>query len=588
VLYSFRSFKLNGVLALTRIASSKAILLCALFLIASLKSTTQTTQPPPSSRSSRPLEIQRHVEQAIVTGTYSSVPLHEADRTIRLITIDESPEMFRNAMDALQSAPSIDLRQRAPGIQGDLSIRGSSFGQTLVLVDGLRLNDAQTAHNNLDLPFPFASTQQIEVLEGSGSTLYGADAVGGVVNFITGAPQFSEIRLGAAGGSFGTNAQNGSLAYVTDRLAEQLTFNRELSTGFLPDRDYRNLALGSTATLRSHLGLTDLLLGLSDRPFGANGFYGSYPSWERTKGWLAVLHRHNTLKPNVRIYYGADGYRDTIDSNNLGHHTRDRGAAYAAFDVRALRRFSFNLGVREEYLTGGHSAFTPSASGGYWLNNRLKLHASVSTAFRLPTFTDLYYSDPSTLGNPHLLPEKALSYAGGAQVTFARVAADVTVFDRHDRNDIDYIRPNAAAPWQAANIQNLHFTGATFSARIQLASSQTLDVAYTALHGIQGVLSGEQSEYVFEYPVQSATVIWWGRLPGHVDTRLRVGVLERYARNPYPLLQFSAAREFPHVKPYVQLSNLTNTGYEEIPGVRMPGRSYLVGLEFFARASHKQ
>jgi iron complex outermembrane receptor protein len=123
------------------------------------------------------LSVGARSEQVIVTGTYAPIPLNEADRTVNIIPIDQSVSIFRNAMDALQSVPSIDVRQRAPGIQGDLSIRGSSFGQTLVLVNGLRLNDVQTGHNNLDLPFPFEAVQRIEVLEESGSTLYGADAL---------------------------------------------------------------------------------------------------------------------------------------------------------------------------------------------------------------------------------------------------------------------------------------------------------------------------------------------------------------------------------------------------------------------------
>ena len=564
-------------------------------------------------------------EQMIVTGTYAPIPLNEADRTVEIISVDQSTTIFRNAMDALQSIPSIDVRQRAPGIQGDLSIRGSSFGQTLVLVNGLRLNDVQTGHNNLDLPFPFDAVQRVEVLEGSGSTLYGADALGGAVNFITSPPQFTELRLGVNGGSFGTNGQNGSLAYVQGPFSQQLTFARELSTGFMPDRDYRTLALGSQTTYKSSWGLTNLLLGLSDRPFGAAGFYGNYPSWERTKGWFAglnqalgentevafgfrrhtdlydlfryqpwiyqndhiteswqaALRRQNKIASNTRIYYGAEGYRDTIDSNNLGQHTRDRGAVYASLDARALRRFSFNIGVREEYFTGGHTVFTPSVSAGYWLNSHVKFHAAVSSAFRLPTFTDLYYSDPSTVGNPNLLPERAWSYEGGAQFHFAKEIADVVVFHRHDRNDIDYVRANPADIWHAENIDNLDFTGVQATIRLQIGSSQRLDIAYAGLHGAQAALNGEQSQYVFEYPVNSGTITWWGRGPQKIATHVRIGVLDRYARDPYPLIELSVERSFSHVKPFIQLSNLTNTGYEEIPGVRMPGRNYLAGLAFF-------
>ena len=569
--------------------------------------------------------VAKHQEQVIVTGTYVPVPLGEADRTVDSIAVGQSPTVFRNAMDALQSNPSVDVRQRAPGVQGDLAIRGSSFGQTLVLVNGLRLNDAQTAHNNLDLPLPFEAVQRIEVLEGSGSTLYGSDALGGVVNFITAPPNVSEIRFGAEGGSFGTNGQNGSLAYVGKGGSEQVTFTRELSTGFMPDRNYRNLAFGSQTDLRSRFGLTNLLLGLSDRPFGAAQFYGNYPSWERTKGWFAGarqelgekteidfgfrrhtdlfdlfryqpsiyqndhvtesyqlgLRRHEEINSTMHVYYGAEGYRDVIDSNNLGHHQRNRGAVYGSFDARALRRFSLSVGAREEVFTGGQKQFSPSVSGAYWVNSRVKLHGAASHAFRLPTFTDLYYSDPANLGNPNLQPESAWSYEGGAQVNVGRHSGDFVVFHRRERNDIDYVRSGPDAIWRAENIQRLQFTGFEAVFQFQITSSQRLDVAYTGLHGAQQALNGEQSKYIFEYPVHASTVTWWGHTPQRIETHLRIGVLQRYGRDPYPLIELSATREFAYLKPFVQLTNITNTGYEEIPGVRLPGRAAMAGIEFY-------
>ena len=158
----------------------------------------------------------------VVTATYEPAPLEELDRSVDIIDVSDSPALFRNWADALRLDSSIDLRQRAPGTQADLSIRGSSFGQTLVLVDGFRVNDAQSGHHNLDLPIPFESIERIEVLHGSGSTLYGSDAVGGAVNFITASPEASEISFGAAGGNFGTNTQNGSASYLAKKWSEQL------------------------------------------------------------------------------------------------------------------------------------------------------------------------------------------------------------------------------------------------------------------------------------------------------------------------------------------------------------------------------
>jgi iron complex outermembrane receptor protein len=573
-----------------------------------------------SSSSQKPPQVK---EELVVTGTYAPVPMEEADRDVTSIDVDALPHLLRTWGSALQSDPALDLRQRAPGIQGDLSMRGSSFGQTLVLVNGLRLNDAQSAHHNLDLPFPFESIGRVEVLHGSGSTLYGSDALGGAVNFITAPPVANELRFGTAFGNFGTNQQNGSAAFVAKKWSEQLTFTRELSTGFMPDRDYRNLSFASESDYKSHLGRTAVMLGYSDRPFGANQFYGNYNSWERTKGWFAsmsqelganteadfgyrrhtdifvllrdkpavykndhetdswqaALRRHNDVAKNTRVYYGAEGYRDSIDSTNLGLHGRNRGALYGSLDVRALHRFSFNVGAREEFYKGGNE-FSPSVSGGYWVSSHVKLRASASHAFRLPTYTDLYYHDPANIGDPNLKPESAWSYEGGAEFNFGQHVASLTVFHRRDHNVIDYVRDSTSSPWQATNIQNLQFTGVEAAVQFRLGNAQRIDVAYSGITGAQQSLGALQSKYVFNYPTNSGSIAWVGKIPGQVTTRLRTGVVQRYKHDPYPLVELSASREFRYVRPFVQLTNAANIGYEEIAGVRMPGRQVMAGMEF--------
>ena len=149
----------------------------------------------------------------IVTGTYEAIPLDEADRAVDQVPVRAQSLLFGNVVDALKLDPSLDLRQRSPGgTQADLSIRGSSTGQTLVLINGMRVNDAQTAHHNLNLTTPLNEVQSVEILRGAGSSLYGSDAVGGVVNIVTTPPESTEFRFRSAIGSAGTNAEGGSLA----------------------------------------------------------------------------------------------------------------------------------------------------------------------------------------------------------------------------------------------------------------------------------------------------------------------------------------------------------------------------------------
>ncbi len=319
-------------------------------------------------------------ESIVVTGVYSPIPLDEADRAVRVLMEDDASRILSNTpFDLLRLDPSLDVQARsANGVQTDLSIRGSNFGQTLILLDGMRLNDAQSGHHNLDVPVPAYAVGSIEVLKGAGSAFYGSDAIGGVVNFITREPEATEVTLRTAVGNFGVNQQSGSLSLVGANASEELSFSRDFSSGFRADRDYRNLYLFSRTHWKTRWGLTDITLANNDRPFGADQFYGNFNSWERTRTWFASirqrfnskteaafgfrrhtdlfvlyrdqpqvftnrhavesyeasLRRREQIEKTVTVNYGGEAYRDVIDSNNLGNHQRNRGAAYLALDVR--------------------------------------------------------------------------------------------------------------------------------------------------------------------------------------------------------------------------------------------------------------
>ena len=567
-------------------------------------------------------------EVVVVTGTAEPIPLEEIDRSVDVLAVANQTALATALVDFLRLDPSVDVMARAPGgVQTDVSIRGGSFGQTLVLLNGQRLNDPQTGHHDMDVPVPLEAVDRIEVLRGSGSALYGSDAVGGVLNIITRQPEATEVRLSTAGGSFGSNEERMTLGTVFKQVAEELSFSRDSSSGFMADRDYRNLSLASDTWWRSALGSSSLMLGYSDRPFGANQFYGDFDSWEDTKTWFASLvqdlgagtqaafsfrrhsdwfvllrdqpdvyqnhhadetfqlsiRRTNSLAANTSLNYGLEGYGDTIASNNLGDHNRSRGAAYISLDARALGRFSFSAALREEMYHWGRGELSPTVAAGAWLSPRWKLRASASRAFRIPTYTDLYYQDPATLGNPKLLPETAWSYDAGADWrrgdTF-RLAA--SVFERRESNDIDYVRRSTADPWQAMNIARLHFTGAEASTTVVPARGQEITASYEAMSGSRQALGGLLSKYVFDYPTESGVLAWHGGFRGLV-ARVRLGVVDRVGRATYALVDVSAGYGKGRVRPFVRLTNLGGASYQEIAGVAMPGRAAMGGVELLVR-----
>ncbi len=578
-------------------------------------------QAPPASNS----QVTADPKTVIVTGTFQPIPLEESNRSVVSLNTQQSPLLYNSFVDYLDQDASVDLQQRGPdGVQADLSIRGSTFEQALVLLNGLRINDAQSGHHNMDIPIPLDATSRIEVLHGTGSTFYGSDAIAGAVNFITRRPEGSELRLGAGLGNFGFNQQRLLGIHVGKRWSEEIAASRDFSTGFIPDRDYRSTAASSETRFRTALGDSDILFAGSDRPFGAAGFYGTYPSWERTKSWFAsgsqqlgkktmasfgyrrhsdefvlfrddptiyennhvsqswqaALRRTDELGKNSTLSYGLEADGDKIDSNNLGHHARNRTAGYVSLDLRALHRFAATIGGREEFFSGGRAEFAPTIAGGVWLGKGWRLRASASRGFRLPTYTDFYYSDPANLGNPLLKPESAWGFEGGPEWNNGgTVSLSLTAFQRRVRDGIDYVKYALDQPWQATNFDSINYTGLETAVRLRLPRLQELDFAYTYLHANQQAVPGLISQYVFNYPSNNAVFSWLGTIKQTVDIRNRVGITQRVGHDAYPLWDLAASRSNGRVRPYLQFSNLSNTGYEEIAGVPMPGRMVIGGME---------
>lgn len=561
----------------------------------------------------------------VVTGTYAAVPLDETERTVRVFDVEHSRTLMNSISEYLQMDSSVDLRRRAPGdTQGDLSIRGGTSSQTLVLLNGIRINDAQSSHHNMDLPVPLEAVSEIQVLHGSGSTQYGSDAVTGVVNLLV-RPVGSEARLRGALGNDGINQESGVVAYGGQNVSQSFVFSRDFSSGFRADRDYRDLALTSITHVSTRLGASDALLAISDRPFGADQFYGNFNSWERTKGWFASLrqelgqnteidfafrrhtdlfvlyrdrpqvftNRHaleswtgavrrtEKLGPSSRLSHGVETYADQIESNNLGNHSRIRYAGYVAYEARVLRRFSFSAGLRDEVYGTFQHQLSPALSGGAWMSTRWKLRASVSRAFRLPTYTDLYYHDPASVGSPDLRPERAWNYEAGVDWRLSdHWKAGATVFQRRDTDLIDYVEYPGTTVYRATNFQHLRFTGFEGGVEWQPRSGEQVSVQYSGLSGQRSIEAGAISRYVFNFPIHNGVVAWQGPLlRGALMARMRAGVTERYARDPYGIWDASVARSRGRVRPFLQFSNLTATTYQEIAGVVMPKRTVIGGVE---------
>ncbi|MBS4056643.1 MAG: TonB-dependent receptor [Bacteroidales bacterium] len=183
--------------------------------------------------------------------------------------------------DLLSALPSVDIRQRgAAGVQGDLSMRGGTFEQTMILIDGVQMNDPQTGHHSLSLPVDLDAIERIEILEGPGSRIFGPNAFSGAINIITRKQGQNKLKVGLSAGEYGLNDQSIGLSIGQKRLTNHTQASRSSSHGYITNTDFNQLQLMSRFDLSNKLGNWSLMGGLADKAFGAYKFYtGTYP-WQ--------------------------------------------------------------------------------------------------------------------------------------------------------------------------------------------------------------------------------------------------------------------------------------------------------------------
>jgi len=571
--------------------------------------------------------------------------------TVAVLTRQEIERLpARSLTELLRYLPSVDVRRRGPeGVQADVSLRGADYNGTLVLVDGEVVNDPQTNHHTLDVDVPADAIERIEVLYGAASALYGSEAIGGVVNIVTRGGSLGTARAQIEGryvhGSDSLDAGSLRLATkITDAVTVSVDGSRSESSGFRDDREHATGALRASVRVDTPAGPVTLAGGTADRAFGAYAFYGTrYPNQlESTQtrslrlsadlslggGWsLApsasvreysddfVLERsdpafyrnlHETDRTAFRLVarrpllggtlaVGAEAGSDTIDSTNLGDHSRSRRAAFAElgrpFSAATPSAGGFRAGLRADGYEGYGSRVSPQLAAWVALGAGVRGRASAGTAFRVPTFTELYYVDPQTIGNPDLRPEQATSFEAGLAWNAGAVTVDAAVFYRHGTDLIDFVRSSPLEPYRATNIRTVDTRGVegtvslgpSVLARSALTRLELRAAFYSAdLEKLQAAAGATEGRYVLDPLRVKWDLLAEARLPFRVAALARLsyfdrpsfdaGVLLLEARLGYSLLEGNL------LEVYVEGDDLGDVRYEEVPGVPLPGRTLAAGV----------
>ncbi len=565
-------------------------------------------------------------ESVVVSAAAEPVPFETAGRAVWVLTRAEIARLPVHSLDdLLRYVSSVDVRARGPRVQADFSVRGASFGQTLVLVDGLRINDAQSGHHNSDVPVTLDDVERIEVLLGSGSSLFGADALGGTINVITGAGD-PGVRGAVLGGQHDLGSGRARLGLEQGRIRQSVAIEASHSSGFMAARDFDTI----TASSRTAIG-TDmrLLVGFTRKDFGANGFYGPAPSHEKTdqtlvsidrgfalSSWRASVqamyrthgdwflydprvaggssaNRHRTqavtmvarasrkLGSHGRVHAGSEVGSDWIDSNNLGDHTFRRASGFVELQERLGSRVFLYPGVRYDAYSRFGDAWSPSLATRVAMGHGVSLRASAGRAFRVPTFTELYYRDPNHQARDTLTPERGWSTEGGVDwIIGPQLMARATLFTRHDRNVIDWIRPSATVRWQTTNVRRVETTGGEIGVRQLLGTRGWIDVQYTRLTTEATALEGVLSKYVLEYAPHALVASGSVQAPSKVAIGHRVAWTRRNDGRSDPVVDLRVSRPVRRFTFVLDVANLFDRRYEAIKGVVMPSRWVSAGVMF--------
>jgi len=547
----------------------------------------------------------------------------------RVVTLVEREELLAQPVtsvsEAVRWALGSDLQVRSPA-QADLSLRGASYEGVLVLVDGVRMSDAQTGHFDLDLTVPLERVERIEILLGPASAQFGTDAVGGVVNIVT-RSDWSGAEVRSEAGSFGRWAVAAAGGAVTEGWDVGGAFERTASDGHRAGTDYDALLLDGHAARTLGSGTLGLSGGYGRRDFGAADFYGPYPAYERTRTTMGALRwdgrvggvelvprvharRHSDdfilIRTDPSVYrnrhvskqWGADvvtrvplgggrsaaiggeWLRETLDSNALGQREQDRLGAFGELTT-PLGGGRMGLGVRVDRREGFETFVSPSLSLGIPLTAALRLRAQAGRAFRTPTWTERYYEDPANLGTPDLRGERSWSAEVGADASLPGGALlRATAFRRHSDDLIDWARPvdDPDGRWRTRNVQSATFDGLELTGQAGTLSTVRLSVQASWLDVETEDAEGFGSKSTLRPLVRTLGLALEREIPGGGVARVGLRDQTRAGEAGVLLLDARLGLGLPFGELFLAGTNLADEGYPDLSGLPAQGRALSIGL----------
>lgn len=570
------------------------------------------------------------LNEIIITANRITLPFSETSRTITLITSEDIVKSAAsNVADLLQNIAGVDVRRRGvDGMQSDLYIRGGNFDQTLVLIDGVKMDDPQTGHHSMNAILSLDNIERIEVIKGPAARVYGQNAFTGAINIVTKKIKENALKVNLGYGSY-KNLKGGiTFSQKFDNGGVLASFNYQESEGYRYNTDFENKSL----FVKANLGNYNLTSSFTARDFGANGFYASpdaIDQYEETQTSLIALDANFatgniTIKPRIYwkrnqdlylyLRHNPPAYRNLHISNKVGAETNivlnsSLGKTGIGIDVSRIFMVSNNLNDHNRTVITGFlehrfeidnfditpgiaiSSFSdfntkafPGLDVGYRFSERFKLYSNIGYTYRVPTFTDLYYVGRNEIGNPNLKPESALSEELGFKYTTESFNFNLALFNKDAKDLIDWAKDNpndSDEKWEARNFSKV----ATKGFEIDLGYKfniwdfeQKFNLGYSF---IDDENKDEYTRYALNSIKHQITSGLDFKLSKVFSQNITYRFVERSRGETYNIVDAKIIAELPNRIGFsISANNIFNTTYTETNLVPMPKGNLMLGLNY--------
>ncbi|EHQ52182.1 TonB-dependent receptor [Ectothiorhodospira sp. PHS-1] len=454
-------------------------------------------------------EMIARLDPILVTPTRTA---QTVDQTLASVTVIEREEIERLQpkafADLLAARAGIALSQNGPfGKTTGLFLRGAASDHTLLLIDGVRMGSATLGSASWQF-LPPAEIERVEIVRGPRTSLYGSDAIGGVIQVFTregDGPARVRAHMGA--GSFNTREYGLGVSGSQDRTRYSLSGSHFGTDGIDVQRGvgdsgrdgFHNSSVSGRLSHQATEGLE--LFGSFHHAFGET----DYDSGQLARDWIDFVHHasrigvrgqlHEVWFSELSVSHSRDEnetFQNGVASSRidttryllawqndllLGDHLFTAGVDYQEDKVSSSRDYDetrrdnwgvyaqLQLDLGHHALTGSlrqddNEAFGKETTGqlawGYRITDAWRVRASGGTAFKAPTFNDLYWPGG---GNPDLAPESSETYELGLRHQSGGFHADLAVF----QSDIDDLIEWAPVPgssfWQPQNVEKARIRG---------------------------------------------------------------------------------------------------------------------------------